>query len=328
MPNLELIAILVQFLIPIALISWVTLRRHRMRLSWALDLWVATAYVVAIAVAAPWLALPWYLPAIFGALLVGSAALGASRISPEPWAASGQILARVGVGARMLAAIVCSAVTLFALSGRQRFSEPPVDLVFPLKQGTYQIANGGSRQIVNPHLRTRTGERYRPFRGQSYAVDIVRIGSWGSRRARFSPDDPHGFAIFGDSIHAPCSGKVVQSADGFSDRLAPGADPQTLEGNHVLLECGAVWILLAHMKQGTVQVANGERVAEGDLLGLVGNSGRSDEPHLHIHAQTPGTREAPLGGQPVPVTFAGRHLVRNDRVRTNAESGPLSRGRD
>jgi hypothetical protein len=317
MTTLELTSVVVQLLLPIALISWVAFPRRRPRLNWTLDLAVAAACIAAIGLAVPWLALPWYLPAVFAALLLGSAALGAPRVRRDSASASGRLRARVGLGARILALVTLATVTVLALAGRQRFPESAVDLEFPLRTGTYLIANGGSRTIVNPHLMTRTGVRYASYRGQSYALDIVKIGSWGSRRARLSPGGPEGFAIFGDSIHAPCAGTVVRSTDGFPDRPGPGADPGPLEGNHVLLECGSVWILLAHMKQGSVKAAEGEPVSLGDVLGLVGNSGRSDEPHLHIHAQTPGTLEAPLGGMPVPMTFVGRNLVRNDRIRTD-----------
>jgi murein DD-endopeptidase MepM/ murein hydrolase activator NlpD len=47
------------------------------------------------------------------------------------------------------------------------------------------------------------------------------------------------------------------------------------------------------------------------LLGYVGNSGNTDEPHLHIHVQRPGPPSAPLSGEPRSVTFDGRFLVRN-----------------
>jgi murein DD-endopeptidase MepM/ murein hydrolase activator NlpD len=107
---------------------------------------------------------------------------------------------------------------------------------------------------------------------------------------------------------------VVRAVDGQPDQ-APATRLQSLEGNHVILACDGVWIVLAHLMQASVRVAKGSEVPVGDVLGRVGNSGASDEPHLHIHAQTPGTAEAPLGGEPLPVTFDGRHLVRNDRVR-------------
>jgi hypothetical protein len=182
-----------------------------------------------------------------------------------------------------------------------------------LEDGSYLVANGGGHQIVNFHLETLEGERARPYRGQSYAVDIVEVGRWGTRLSAWFPDDLKEFAIFGDVIHAPCSGQVVRAVDGQPDQ-APGDPPLTLPGNYVILACDGSWIVLAHMMRNSVAVVPGEKAAAGDTLGRVGNSGASGEPHLHVHAQRPGTELEPLSGDPLAVTFGGRHLVRNDRI--------------
>ena len=89
-----------------------------------------------------------------------------------------------------------------------------------------------------------------------------------------------------------------------------------MAGNHVILECGLVWIVLGHLQQGTVAVHVGEITEVGHVIGRVGNSGNTGEPHLHVHAQRPGSAIAPLSGDPVPIRLDGRYLVRNDRVRT------------
>ena len=66
---------------------------------------------------------------------------------------------------------------------------------------------------------------------------------------------------------------------------------------------------------GTPEMARGELLRwVGDWVGAVGNSGNTDEPHLHIHAQQPATTREPMSGNPLPVSFSGRVLVRNDRV--------------
>ena len=41
---------------------------------------------------------------------------------------------------------------------------------------------------------------------------------------------------------------------------------------------------------------------------------RAHEPHLHVHAQRPGPVAAPVGGDPLPITFNGRFPVRGDRI--------------
>ncbi|MER6385232.1 M23 family metallopeptidase [Streptomyces sp. NPDC001127] len=42
------------------------------------------------------------------------------------------------------------------------------------------------------------------------------------------------------------------------------------------------------MRPGTVTVTTGDKVLPGDLLGEVGNSGNTTEPHLHLHAERGG----------------------------------------
>jgi murein DD-endopeptidase MepM/ murein hydrolase activator NlpD len=40
---------------------------------------------------------------------------------------------------------------------------------------------------------------------------------------------------------------------------------------------------LAHMQKGSVQVKKGDHVAQRQMIGLLGNSGNADGPHLHYH---------------------------------------------
>lgn len=314
MTGLEAVSWGAQLLVPLVLIGGLALRRHRSRASWRAEIVLVGSYIMAITLAGLWLALPRWLVAIYGALWIAAAVRGARRIA-DSTGVDRALGVRIARAARGGAITVLALVSLFALVGRRPPSERPVDLAFPLGEGTYLVAAGGSNALLNPHLKTRSAERFRAWRGQSFAVDLVKIGGWGSRIDRPSPDELHGFAIFGERIHAPCSGIVVRADDGDPDRLGEGTPPADLEGNHVILSCDTAWILLAHIKRGTVAVSEGDSITVGEVLGRVGNSGRSDEPHLHIHAQTPGTPDMPLGGSPIPIVFAGRSLLRNDRVR-------------
>jgi len=70
-------------------------------------------------------------------------------------------------------------------------------------------------------------------------------------------------------------------------------------------------VVLAHLRQGSVEVAAGEDVAVGSRLGRVGNSGNSSEPHLHIHAvrgRIVDPAEVFASGTPVPMRF-GRSVL-------------------
>jgi len=200
------------------------------------------------------------------------------------------------------------------VDGRTTPSEA-VSLAMPLEPGTYIVINGGRTEAVNAHLMTLTGERFLPFRGQSYAVDLIGADSLGFHANGIAPRDPKAYVIYGAGIIAPCAGVIVGATDGLPDMPVPQADREHMAGNHVLLDCKDDIVVLAHMAPGSVAVKVGQSVETGDLLGRVGNSGNTAEPHLHIHVQEAGTDNTPLGGEPVWFTINGRFLLRNDTLR-------------
>jgi murein DD-endopeptidase MepM/ murein hydrolase activator NlpD len=55
-----------------------------------------------------------------------------------------------------------------------------------------------------------------------------------------------------------------------------------------------------HLTPKSLRVSVGARVRRGQVLGLLGNSGNSDAPHLHFHV-TDGP--SPLGSEGVPYVF-------------------------
>ena len=107
-------------------------------------------------------------------------------------------------------------------------------------------------------------------------------------------------------VLAPVEGRVLRAADEQPDQPGPGEVVHPY-GNHVVLEhddgTGTVLLFLFHLAQGSVVVRAGQQIAAGQTLGAAGNSGRSTEPHLHLHAVRPG-----IG--PIPVTVDGRQLWR------------------
>jgi len=145
-------------------------------------------------------------------------------------------------------------------------------------------------------------------------LDFVRIDRFGRRAAGFWPSDPGRYLIFGEPVYAPCAGVVVQTEDQLPDQTPPETDPIHPAGNFVRLECGQADVLLAHLMYASLTVNTGDWVQTGRLIGKVGNSGLSTEPHLHLHAQHPGLEENFLARPPMPVRVDGRVLVRNSRL--------------
>jgi hypothetical protein len=142
-------------------------------------------------------------------------------------------------------------------------------------------------------------------------------------------------------VHAPADAVVVDLCGDAPDRptmrvvgglhfgggkARQSGNLRELAGNFLLLECRKVFVLLAHLRHGSIRVEKGATVARGDTLAEVGNSGTSLAPHLHIQVVD---RPDPLraatvgflvndyerwnGRQWQPVRY--RELVKGERVR-------------
>ncbi|MDP1833232.1 MAG: urea transporter [Geothrix sp.] len=110
------------------------------------------------------------------------------------------------------------------------------------------------------------------------------------------------YHCFGLPVRAPAAGTVVACRDDLVDNPPGHVDTQHNWGNHVVVQMpSGLFVLLAHLRQGSLRVAVGDAVVTGDPLAACGSSGRSPQPHLHLHVQT----EARLGSPTFPFHLAG-----------------------
>jgi murein DD-endopeptidase MepM/ murein hydrolase activator NlpD len=122
---------------------------------------------------------------------------------------------------------------------------------------------------------------------QRFASDFVAMrggtdhaGDGGRNEDHFCWDQP---------VLAPAAGRIVAAAGGHPDNPRPGLKTGGVPapGNHVVIDHGrGEHSLLAHFRQGSLAVREGQRVAAGAVLGRCGNSGNSSKPHIHYHLQT------------------------------------------
>lgn len=85
----------------------------------------------------------------------------------------------------------------------------------------------------------------------------------------------------GVKILTAAPGRVLGVRDGVPDFVAPVPGKEC--GNGVLVDDGDGWqTQYCHMKQGSVAVRKGDAVILGTPLGLVGQSGAAEFPHLHL----------------------------------------------
>lgn len=304
-----------QLIIPAALLLTLFLVAPSRRL--ALSLFIAGSFLwfAAIWIAGIWLVLPHWLVALYMAALAigGWRAWRRGRASSADHEWRGRTMAALGglLGAVALALMSQAHAALTPPEG------PLLALASPLEGDGYIVANGGYSLVTNGgHHMTldQSVPRFKKFFGQSMAIDIVKLDSWSRTTRGLRPADPATYEIFAQPVTAPCQGRIVTTRNDRPDMPVPVMDRSVMLGNHVIMQCGDYHVVLAHFRRGSVLVAPEDSVRTGQKLAEVGNSGNSAQPHLHLHAQLPGTQENPLSGNPVPITLDGRYLVRNDQL--------------
>jgi hypothetical protein len=292
---------LIHLVLPLVLLVCLAFWPARHGTTRALQIAGTAASLFALHLAGLWIMLPWWTPWVYWALFTLALWHGRGFAHRARFSGADAVIA-------LLWATVVGAGAWLAFDAYAARTPPAgemAELTLPLSRGEYLVASGGSREILSAHIRTlpRRTIGQRNYWGQSYGVDMIPIGRWGF------PADSN------STILSPCDGRVVRAEDGFADgRPIDLQSPTARAGNHAQIRCSGFDILLAHFRQGSLKVEPGDEVRTGQPLALLGNSGASDMPHLHIHAQRPGTDAAPFSGQPVPMRVAGRYLVRGDRL--------------
>lgn len=122
---------------------------------------------------------------------------------------------------------------------------------------------------------------------ERFAIDFVQLNDKDTLAAG-PVEKLSSYAYFGDEIYAVADGTVVAIEDDLPEqvpgKLPEGATLQMAAGNHVVVDIGdGCFTFYAHMQPGSVRVKVGDKVATGQVLGLLGNSGNTDAPHLHFH---------------------------------------------
>ncbi|MFD4116245.1 M23 family metallopeptidase [Streptomyces niveus] len=182
--------------------------------------------------------------------------------------------------------------------------------------------------------------------GQTYAIDIL---------AAPDPDPRPPFAMlwplvrgnshypaFGAPVLAVADATVVQVLNGRRDHLTrtslpalawmmliesplrESAGPSWIVGNHVVLDLGdGTYAMYAHLKQGSVTVAAGDRVRAGQRIAACGNTGNSTESHVHFQLMDGPDMDTARG---IPFTWRGVGVPANGESFTpEPEATPAER---
>ncbi|MFC9788970.1 M23 family metallopeptidase [Rhodococcus sp. NPDC127528] len=210
----------------------------------------------------------------------------------------------------------------------------PVVIGPPLAGDDWVAGNGCC--VVTSHRGAMMAVGGRINGSERYAVDWLRMDPDATPLTTVRGDRSNNadYLAYDAPLLAVADGTVVAVV---SDRQEepPGHVPadialDQLGGNYVIIDIGdGNYAFYAHMIPKSASVGVGDRVARGQVIGRLGNSGNTSEAHLHFHV----TRApVPLSGDNVPYeidrfTFVGStatdSLVRGPNAGERTDQLPL-----
>ncbi len=143
---------------------------------------------------------------------------------------------------------------------------------------------------------------YLPFFGewtisQGHDGDITHKGEWKEAFDFVIEDEDHktyrdsgtrleDFHGYNRPVVAPQTGWVAEVENEVDDNNIGSVNLDKNWGNTVVIRHGdGMFTKLSHLKKGSIKVEVGEKVKKGQVIGSLGNSGRSPEPHIHFQMQ-------------------------------------------
>lgn len=179
------------------------------------------------------------------------------------------------------------------------------DFILPFEDEWF-VFWGGANSLVNYH--------YEDDR-QRYAFDFLIMKD--NKTFDGDPTKNESYYAFSENYVAPADGKVVKVVNDIEDNEPVGEmNEERPLGNHVIIDHGHdEYSYLAHFKYESITVNEGDEIKQGDVLGLVGNSGHSSEPHIHFHvADSPNATDS----QSIRVNLVEyENLIRGDFVNSH-----------
>lgn len=162
---------------------------------------------------------------------------------------------------------------------RARVGNPASVPLAPPFMGLWTVSQGFSGQ------HTHRG----PWR---HAIDFIVMKGGKSFAAKGGRLED--FYCYNLPVLSPAYGQVWRVVNDIPDNMPGTVNVAANWGNCVVIRLyDGKFALVAHLKPGSVTVFPGAWVKPGDIIGHCGNSGRSPQPHIHLHLQTGDESGAP-----------------------------------
>lgn len=167
------------------------------------------------------------------------------------------------------------AVTPFKDETLPKMARNTTQLILPFKE-EWTVFWGGDTKKLNYHVISQAEKNAFDF--------VIRDAKGNSFKTNGQTNED--YYAFGKELIAPADGEIVLVVDGIKDNTPGELNPAYVPGNTVIIKtANNEYLFFAHFKQHSILVKQGQKVKQGAVLGLCGNSGNSSEPHLHFHIQ-------------------------------------------
>lgn len=181
-------------------------------------------------------------------------------------------------------------------------SQDSVPVLSPPFSGGIWLAGDGPANNSG-HRRSVFAIDGRIYSPERFAIDWDKVGPNGDSH-RDGKTRNENYWGYGEPVLAVADGEITAVLDGILDN-APGVRPpvtlDNIGGNYVILQISANrYVTYAHLQNGSVRVRLHDQVKRGDVLALLGNSGNTTGPHLHLQVTD---RSSVLQAQGVPFLF-------------------------
>jgi hypothetical protein len=205
------------------------------------------------------------------------------------------------------------------IGGLQQVSDEEAVVFGKPLEGTGWIAVNGCCDSTT-HIRSALPINGKIQIAQRFAIDWLKVNE-DNRLFVGDPQELNSWFGYGQNVLAVADGLVVAVVDKFPDQI-PFILPadvgaitlEEIDGNHVVLALGnGQFVFYAHLQPGSITVKEGDTVTKGQVIGLLGNTGNSGAPHLHIHVMSSAST---LGSNGLPYRFEEFELI----GRTTEES--------
>ena len=141
----------------------------------------------------------------------------------------------------------------------------------PIKEKWF-VFWGGTNEFLNYHY---------AYESQRYAYDLIVMK--GDQTYKDDAMLNENYYAFNQEVVAPADGSVIKVVNHITDNVPGEIDDTQPAGNYIILEHpNKEYSLLAHFKQYSIIVKEGDIVKQGQVVGYCGNSGNSSEAHIHF----------------------------------------------